>query len=297
METRDLRDSWDAGSPVDTEKQHEGPAVPRIEAPGRPRYYQEFDPGIEVVQPSTLEVVPPRPRPAYSPPAFRWDKDSLSSRYVHCPETPQSAASSYSLAVPFDTAPLLPPTPPVPAERRILGLRRYTFYIILSISVLLAVLAIAAGVGVGIAIQKQSSSPASSPTPSVPPSTSSTAPSTLNLPMPTASAASTPSTPIVCPANNLTLYSPPSNASRQFLLLCGRDYHSGQGAIDLYNIETTTMGECINRCADEEACVGAGWGEYKGRRICWLKSKLGVTQRSDLWYFAVSDGGGGNAAA
>jgi len=50
------------------------------------------------------------------------------------------------------------------------------------------------------------------------------------------------------------------------------------------------MTECINTCAEQEGCVGAGWGDYNGRDVCWLKSKLATAQKSSAWYFAALDG-------
>jgi hypothetical protein len=117
---------------------------------------------------------------------------------------------------------------------------------------------------------------------------------TPNLPVPTATSSTSLSIPIVCPASNLTLFTPDSNPSRPYLLVCGRDYHSAHGTVDLFNIETPTMNECIDLCAKTDGCEGAGWGDYRGRYVCWLKRLLGSPQRSQEWYFAVLDQSGEN---
>ncbi|KAK0646648.1 hypothetical protein B0T16DRAFT_413946 [Cercophora newfieldiana] len=133
----------------------------------------------------------------------------------------------------------------------------------------------------------QRKSDSSSPT-TLPTSTPTT---TRILPLPVASetlSAST-TTSILCPESNLTLYTSPTRPSKPFLLLCGRDYHSAQGAIDLRSIETGSMSECITRCAETEGCVGAGWGEHGGVLTCWLKAVLGGWHVSSEWCVAVLD--------
>lgn len=135
----------------------------------------------------------------------------------------------------------------------------------------------------------------SSPTP-----TSSTAhPSwthTANLPPPTAWATITASTSIICPSNNLTLYKPSDKiapagdaAGKGFLLLCDRDYNSWAGAREITNREADSIETCIERCAVVEGCVGAGWGNYDGKQVCWLKSRLGNPGWTPGWYMAVRE--------
>ena len=95
---------------------------------------------------------------------------------------------------------------------------------------------------------------------------------------------------MTCPDNNVTLY----NAAFQktFLLLCGRDYNYADGTTDMFHQGTDSMGECIQTCANNTGCVGAGWGYINGQYTCWLKSKLGRPNSSDSWYFAIKEGGG-----
>ncbi len=92
-----------------------------------------------------------------------------------------------------------------------------------------------------------------------------------------------------CPLNNNTLYQ--ADFSKSFLLLCGRDYNSNAGSEDLFNQPKATMGECIQTCANNTGCAGAGWGNYQGTMTCWLKSTLGQSNKSPNWYFAIKESG------
>ncbi len=131
---------------------------------------------------------------------------------------------------------------------------------------------------------------------------------------------------MACPDNNLTLYQSTSHPQKKYILLCGRgmssppfpfpthppntkqetqpaatltcpaqtDYNSNLGATqDLYNTQTDTLAECLDLCASEDVCVGAGWGfgavDGKGKAICWLKSKLGVFNVAQAWSFIIRD--------
>ncbi|KAK4039973.1 hypothetical protein C8A01DRAFT_36023 [Parachaetomium inaequale] len=71
------------------------------------------------------------------------------------------------------------------------------------------------------------------------------------------------------------------------------DYNSNLGTTaDMYNTPTDTLRECIDLCAGQDGCVGAGWGHGDTggtRAICWLKSRLGEANDAPLWSFAVED--------
>ncbi|KAK0674341.1 hypothetical protein QBC41DRAFT_53642 [Cercophora samala] len=200
-----------------------------------------------------------------------------------------------------------PPMPPLPGEgldggrkrAMICGVKRQTFWIILAIGIFLAVIAIAAGVGVGVSLGNKSSNEAPPPIPS-----QSTSPSTpvrtLPVPLFESSTVTNPESTnsselipadISCPTQNLTLYSSPATPSnnRKFLLLCGRDYNVVNGATDMYNVRVDTMAECIDLCAKQAGCVGAGWGEQNGQYPCYLKSRLGEPNMAGHWQFAVED--------
>ncbi|KAK4443947.1 hypothetical protein QBC34DRAFT_442936 [Podospora aff. communis PSN243] len=277
----------------------------QVASPDQPQYQELLDnPGLEVVQPSTLEVAPPKPRPINTPPAGWEKKGSIpdDGPYHFDPQPPYAviAPPTYIPPTSHDNSPLIPCPPALPVEqrdqRKIIGVKQTTFYILLAIGILFGVAAIAVGVGVGIFLQKESSSPETTGQPSDTTTTTTTTtsipPRPPNLPLPTATSSTSPSITITCPTSNLTLYTSSSTPSRPYLLVCGRDYHSAHGAVDLFNIETPTMNECIDLCARTDGCEGAGWGDYRGRHVCWLKRLLGSPQRSQEWYFAVLDQSG-----
>lgn len=115
---------------------------------------------------------------------------------------------------------------------------------------------------------------------------------TPSIPSPTAQVTSGPgSSPIHCPADNLTVFTEPS-ASKRYVILCGRDYHSSLGAIDLYNVVAKSLNDCIEVCAkDNTGCSSVGWGymdDELGFR-CFLKSSIGEPHDSASWMFAVED--------
>ncbi|KAK4200472.1 hypothetical protein QBC40DRAFT_70904 [Triangularia verruculosa] len=200
--------------------------------------------------------------------------------------------------------PLVPPLPGegLEASRKrefICGVRRQTFWIILAVGIFLAMVAIATGVGVGVSLGNKSSN--ESPPPTSSQSASSSTPvrtlpvhlfnaSTVTDPTVTNSSELIPAA-IDCPSQNLTLYSSPATPSinRKFLLLCGRDYNVVNGATDMFAVGVDTMAECIDSCAKQDGCVGAGWGEQSGRSVCYLKSRLGQPNMASHWQFAVED--------
>lgn len=94
---------------------------------------------------------------------------------------------------------------------------------------------------------------------------------------------------IQCPSANLTLYELATSTDTQFLVLCGRDYNSDDGAIDINQVNTTFEG-CLDQCGDTDGCVAVGWGNYYGTDTCWLKSQIGTPNWSSNWYSAVLDG-------
>lgn len=84
----------------------------------------------------------------------------------------------------------------------------------------------------------------------------------------------------------------PDDASRKFLVLCGRDYNEADGAADLYSANITTFAGCLTECAAQEGCTAVGWGNYYGTNTCWLKSQIGEPNWSASWYAAVEDDSG-----
>jgi hypothetical protein len=60
----------------------------------------------------------------------------------------------------------------------------------------------------------------------------------------------------------------------------------------MYNMPADTLSDCIDMCAAQEGCVGAGWGRTSstnGKMNCWLKSKLAGWKGSAQWYFFIAD--------
>ncbi|KAK3938484.1 hypothetical protein QBC46DRAFT_265247 [Diplogelasinospora grovesii] len=193
---------------------------------------------------------------------------------------------------------LIPPPPPPPSQshpppegggggERICGLKKQIFRAVLAIAVFLAVVGVAVGVGVGVAMHKSDPSPAANTT--SPTATNGSSSSSGTLPAPTAQGTTGPEQTIQCPGNNLTLYTSGVDTQKQYVLLCGRDYNSGSGSVDLYNQPTNTVGDCMDLCAEQQGCVGAGWGSYQGQYVCWLKSKLATPNWTPGWYFFIED--------
>ncbi|KAK1987253.1 hypothetical protein LZ30DRAFT_580461 [Colletotrichum cereale] len=150
-------------------------------------------------------------------------------------------------------------------QRKLCGVRRKLCYIIMGVAIVFAVAAIAIGVGVGFALGRPSQNGSSNST---------------NL-------ESTKTAVITCPAKDNATFSAQDHPTRHFRLICGHDFNSGEGAIDLSSANATTMAACIDLCAADQECVGAGWGDYYGSHLCWMKSRLGEMNTSGNWLFAM----------
>jgi hypothetical protein len=79
---------------------------------------------------------------------------------------------------------------------------------------------------------------------------------------------------------------------KKFLRLCGLDYSGANEAKDIGNLKASTFEKCIELCAANEECTGAGWGEpvagQKYRGTCWMKANMkGSHTAPDDWHFAV----------
>ncbi|KAI2617228.1 hypothetical protein GGS26DRAFT_412199 [Hypomontagnella submonticulosa] len=195
-------------------------------------------------------------------------------------------------------SPSMPPRPPK-RDRRICGVKRNAFFVVLAVGVFLFVVGIAAGLGIGLGARKggggdataaaavdagADSSSSSAPT-TTPTSTKPTTPTSTKV-SPTPSFTGTlVQGAIICPSNNNSVYVS-RGSSKPFNIECGRDYNSDKGAKDLTHMYAGSMAECIDACGAQPGCVGAGWGNYKGSTECWLKSELGQPNESKLWYFA-----------
>ncbi|KAI1799582.1 hypothetical protein F4811DRAFT_557659 [Daldinia bambusicola] len=167
------------------------------------------------------------------------------------------------------------PVPPLPSrEGTICGLKLKTFWLIVGPLLALLVIGLAVGLGVGLASSHNPRSDFDSGTP--------TSSNLFNTP------SATTSTSITCPQSNGTIYEGTGNES--FLVVCNVDYNSkdaGGGTIDTGNEEKASMEDCIDMCAATADCVGAGWGNYQGHYICWMKGKLGRSHDAQDWLFAI----------
>ncbi|KAG7110449.1 hypothetical protein HYQ44_010839 [Verticillium longisporum] len=196
-------------------------------------------------------------------------------------------------------------------NRRMCGVRAWVFWGIVAL-VLIVLTGVGVGVGVGMSSGGTSAAAAASEAePSSPLSASPTTSATTELgtmtvesspsastasatPDPTTASASsdaafpTATSPgsLICPESNYTLYGVPGSSIR-FLRLCGVDYPSQQGAVDIRTLWTESMAECMRNCAGTPGCTGSGWGPAEG--ACWLKKDLTTGSRSDQadWEFAL----------
>ncbi|OTB03910.1 hypothetical protein M426DRAFT_12204 [Hypoxylon sp. CI-4A] len=185
-------------------------------------------------------------------------------------------------------------------EKKIFGLKKSKFWCIIAIVALLLIVAIGVGVGVGVgrAVSHSSSGAAavtgSSVSSSIPASSSST-PTTTTSSTSTTSSPATTSTgstegKIDCPAANGTTYQVPGS-NKEFLRICGIDYSGGE-AVDIKQVETESILDCMKNCAGTKGCTGCGWGYLDGdtgtEHRCWMKGSLKKSHEADInWAFAV----------
>lgn len=130
------------------------------------------------------------------------------------------------------------------------------------------------------------------------PETSSSASVTSTLSTTIASGTQSSSTPTAtsttaanCPSGNNTVYSVPGS-DKKFLQLCGVDYSGKEEAVDLANVLTANMKECMDNCAGFTGCTACGWGVIDGDKgddhRCWLKNDLGKSHKATSnWTFAI----------
>ncbi|KAI0600334.1 hypothetical protein F4775DRAFT_81002 [Biscogniauxia sp. FL1348] len=156
------------------------------------------------------------------------------------------------------------PPPDARADGKILGLRKKSFFLIFGPLLALLVIGLAVGLGVGLGLRNQGSS------------------STRVLPR-----SNPASSPITCPAANGTTYTPAGSDST-FDIICSIDYNSAGGTVDDIHEDTASAEDCIDACNARSTCVGAGWGDYQGSQVCWMKSSLGTPQSATIdWVFAI----------
>ncbi|KAK8093848.1 hypothetical protein PG997_000533 [Apiospora hydei] len=169
----------------------------------------------------------------------------------------------------------LPPRPE-PRERRVCGIERTHFIIIMAVALLLLVSGIATGLGVGLALNNSKSSAKSSQ-----PSTSSTeASAAAATPTRTSSTLGFPDAltpgPIDCLQDDNKVYVSAGSSPKPFDVKCGRDYKNAGSANQ------------HGRCAGPQFCVGVDWGPYQGSWTCWMKSQLEKPNIADDWALRVA---------
>lgn len=112
---------------------------------------------------------------------------------------------------------------------------------------------------------------------------------------PTSSSASASATPdksnITCPGSNNTLYTADTDGSKRFQQYCGIDF-SGDQAVDVGSVKVTSMDACMDACASQSNCTGAGWGYLDGdngtEHSCWMKANLTEPHEATSdWAFAI----------
>ncbi|KAM3500256.1 hypothetical protein MY10362_006560 [Beauveria mimosiformis] len=190
------------------------------------------------------------------------------------------------------------PPAPLPVAT-ICGVRRRRFLIVLWVVVIAIIIAIAVPVGVVFGLRRSrhnnstgdESTDATSTT-SLSSFASSTATASTSTASPSAASTSTTTTSVVaCPAANNTLYLVP-DSQKTFRRFCGVDCSGVDQARDLGSVWTTTVQECILRCADFSGCTACGWGiiadDPGSEHRCWLKADLKALHGARPgWDFAI----------
>ena len=82
------------------------------------------------------------------------------------------------------------------------------------------------------------------------------------------------------------------DTTKSFKRFCGIDFSGVGGAVDLTDVTTSTMEECMISCSGFANCTGCGWGIIPGDKgpdyRCWLKSNLQTPHnQSNDWSFAI----------
>lgn len=193
------------------------------------------------------------------------------------------------------------------SNTRVCGLRKSRFYMLIGLLVGLIIVVVAVGVGVGVGKRTAGASDAAEAVSSGAASSSSSSPTPTAIGAPTgvstttATATISPTTTstnpastagkLDCPAANGTEFQVPGS-NKRFLRVCGVDYTGDDGGIDLKQVTTLTMLDCMTNCAGTYGCTGCGWGYMEGdsgyEHRCWLKSKLMKPHDTDInWSFAV----------
>ncbi|KAK4447475.1 hypothetical protein QBC34DRAFT_128952 [Podospora aff. communis PSN243] len=243
-----------------------------------PMHYLEHS-APEVVQHPVHEKYqspPPSRHGSIYPPAQKQGAYFTSPEFEAVP--PQYPGAAYPAAL---------VAPPIEynqqGEERFCGLRRRLFLILLAVGgLVLLIIAIAVGVGVGLSSHNNNSSASAAPVLSA--SSTSRPAASPTAPIPTTTAAA------CLEATNNSQYS--TSNGKTFLRLCNVDYSGVNEATDIGDLKASTFEKCIELCAAEAECTGAGWGPAvagkKYRETCWMKKDLKRSHVTpDDWYFAI----------
>ncbi|KAI1390380.1 uncharacterized protein F4822DRAFT_428717 [Hypoxylon trugodes] len=154
-----------------------------------------------------------------------------------------------------------PPSNTPPKDGMILGIRKKKFWLIIGPLIALVVIGLAVGLGAGLGTSHNKDSTSSPPA----------APDGL---------------PCNQNQSNGTVY---ETDNEKFLILCNRDYNGNgnSGTTDIGNKAADSAEECVQMCAENDACVGAGWGSVGDGDTCWMKGSLGAQQAGENWFFAI----------
>ncbi|KAM0512851.1 hypothetical protein ACHAPE_008485 [Trichoderma viride] len=179
------------------------------------------------------------------------------------------------------------PAAPIPAKATICGVSSRLFWLTMAAIGLFVAIGVGVGVGVGLGARHKAVVQPSPTTSSAPGSHTSTSTSSKTA-SPTESL---PPSLLGCPQANNTRYAVPG-LDKTFLLNCGIDYTGAGQAVEVGNLYTADMEDCMANCATFPGCTGAGWGIIPGdagsEHRCWLKGDLGKKPiPKPGWYFAI----------
>ncbi|KAG6360908.1 hypothetical protein INS49_011976 [Diaporthe citri] len=201
------------------------------------------------------------------------------STYTGTGSSPAFSALTPDGKIPFDGPPPAAMEKP-PGDSVHLKIGRKKLWLILGSLAAVLVLGLSLGLGLGLGLSKSGDGSSSNAPASSTPSPSSTA---------------TPESSISCPTSNGTTFTSTTDPAK-FDVYCAIDYNSNADANtrDLVHMEADIAEDCINLCAANDSCVGAGWGFYQpdtsvaGSNVCWLKSKLGTSHAAiQDWVFVI----------
>lgn len=123
------------------------------------------------------------------------------------------------------------------------------------------------------------------------PTTAAVLPTSTTVSVPAAASPTATKADVQCPRVNGTIYTA-SSGGKRFRRLCGLDYGGEGEAVDIGNVKTRNLDACIDACASETNCTGAGWGVIEGDKgpthSCWMKTNLTKSHKAmPEWGFAV----------